>query len=146
MLQVDEAQACLAQAQKYWQSQQWQETIQTCAQALALDQQLPQAHKLMGDALQKTGKAKEAIGYYQEAIKLNPDFIEVYANLGTLYVQQKQYSLGINYYQQALKIDPNFTGVKKHLARAKLLLQSHSVSMVPADANTALDHHLEQGR
>jgi tetratricopeptide (TPR) repeat protein len=146
MLQVDEAQACLAQAQKYWQSQQWQETIQTCAQALALDQQLPQAHKLMGDALQKTGKAKEAIGYYQEAIKLNPDFIEVYANLGTLYVQQKQYPLGINYYQQALKIDPNFTGVKKHLARAKLLLQSHSVSMVPADANTALDHHLEQGR
>ncbi|MGL5833129.1 MAG: tetratricopeptide repeat protein, partial [Waterburya sp.] len=146
MLQVDEAQACLAQAQKYWQSQQWQETIQTCAQALALDQQLPQAHKLMGDALQKTGKAKEAIGYYLEAIKLNPDFVEVYANLGTLYVQQKQYSLGINYYQQALKLDPNFIGVKKHLARAKLLSQAHSVSLVPADANTALDHHLEQGR
>lgn len=146
MLQVDEAQACLAQAQKYWQSQQWQETIQTCAQALALDQQLPQAHKLMGDALQKTGKAKEAIGYYLEAIKLNPNFVEVYANLGTLYVQQKQYSLGINYYQQALKIDPNFTGVKKHLARAKSLSQAHSVSLVPADANTALEHHLEQGR
>jgi O-antigen biosynthesis protein len=146
MLQVDEAQACLAQAQKYWQSQQWQETIQTCAQALVLDQQLPQAHKLMGDALQKTGKAKEAIGYYLEAIKLNPDFVEVFANLGTLYVQQKQYPLGISYYQQALKIDPNFTGVKKHLARAKSLLQAHSVNLVPSDANTSLGHHLEQGR
>jgi O-antigen biosynthesis protein len=146
MLQVDEAQACLTQAQKYWQSQQWQKTIQTCAQALALDQQLPQAHKLMGDALQKTGNAKEAIGYYLEAIKLNSDFVEVYANLGTLYVKQKQYPQGINYYQQALQIDPNFTGVKKHLARAKSLLQSHSVSLVPADVKNALDHHLEQGR
>jgi O-antigen biosynthesis protein len=146
MLQIDEAQACLAQAQKYWQSQQWQETIQTCAQALALDQQLPQAHKLMGDALQKTGKAKEAIGYYLEAIKLNPDFVEVYANLGTLYIQQKQYPLGINYYQQALQIDPNFAGVKKHLARAKSLLQSHGVSMMSSDEDTLLDQHLEQGR
>lgn len=148
MLQVDEAQACLAQAQKSWQSQQWQETIQSCAQALALNQQLPQAHKLMGDALQKTDKAKEAMGYYREAIKLQPNFVEVYANLGTLYVQQQQYQLGINCYQQALKLDPNFTGVQKHLARANKLLQQqhHSVTKQTAlQSEATLNHYLEQG-
>lgn len=149
MLQVDEAQACLKQAQQHWQSQQWQETVQACAQALALNQQLPQAHKLMGDALQRTDKVKEAIGYYQEAIKLQPNFTEVYANLGTLYAQQQQYQLAIDYYQQALQIDPNFTAVEKHLARATSLLQeqhSDRNHKIPDQSNLTLDNHLEQGQ
>jgi O-antigen biosynthesis protein len=147
MLQVDEAQACLEQAQKYWQSKQWQKTIQACAQTLALNQDSAQAHKLMGDALQRTDRAKEAIGYYEEAIKLQPNFVEVYANLGTLYARQKQYQLAIDYYQQALKVDPDLTAVKKHLAKANLLLQQqlNQVSNSPQSAKT-LNKHLEQGQ
>jgi len=95
MFKVDESQACLDQAHKHWQSQQWQKTIQACAAALALNQESAIAHKLMGDALQKTNKAKEAIGYYQQAIAIQPDFVEVYANLGTLYAQQQQWQQAI---------------------------------------------------
>ena len=142
MFQVDEAQACLKQAQEYWQSQQWQKTIQACVQALALNQKLPLAHKLMGDALQRTNKAREAINYYRAALALQPNFVEVYANLGTLYAQQQQYQQAIDYYQQALKIDPNFTAVHKSLARAKLLLQRSS------DRHSDLDltRSLQQGQ
>lgn len=146
MLQVDEAQACLEQAQKYWQSKQWQKTIQACAQALSLNQHSPQAHKLMGDALQQTEQIKEAISSYGQAIKLQPNFVEVYANLGTLYVHQQKYQLAINYYQQALKIDPNLTAVKKHLAKATLLLQqTQSSNQISPKANS-IDSHLAQGR
>lgn len=147
MLQVDEAQACLEQAQQYWQSKQWQKTIQACAQALVLNQYSPLAHKLMGDALQRTDQAKEAIGYYEEAIKLQPNFVEVYANLGTLYVHQQNYQLAIDYYQQALKIDPNLTAVKKHLARARLLSQQHIAQndQISPQVNL-IDNYLEQGR
>ena len=126
MLKVDEAQVCLEQAQQHWQAQQWQETIQACAKALALNQQLATAHKLMGDALQKTGRAKEAIGYYQEAIAIKPDYVEVYANLGTLYAQQQQWQQAIKYYQQALKVDPKFTAVYQHLARCQQLQRDQS--------------------
>jgi len=149
MLQVDEAQACLEQAQEHWQSKQWQETIQACAQALALNQQIPQAHKLMGDALQKTNKVKEAIGYYREAINLRPDFAEVYANLGSLYAQQQQYQLAANYYQKALTIDPNFTAVQGLLERVKLLSlkqeRSSEATGAIAESHQAFDNHLEQG-
>ena len=145
MLQVDEAQACLKQAQEYWQSQQWQKTIEACAQALALNQKLPQAHKLMGDALQRIKKPKEAIGYYRAAIALEPNFVEVYANLGTLFAQQQHYQQAIDYYQQALKIDPNFTAVQKPLARAKLLLlQSSDRRVTSEDLN--LTRSIQQGR
>ncbi|MEY2834047.1 MAG: hypothetical protein RLZZ574_3307, partial [Cyanobacteriota bacterium] len=145
MLQVDEAQACLEQAQKYWQSKQWQKTIQACAQALSLNQHSPQAYKLMGDALQQTAQIKEAISYYGQAIKLKPNFVEVYANLGTLYVHQQKYQLAINYYQQALKIDPSLTAVKKHLAKATLLLQQTQDNKISPKANL-IDNHLAQGR
>lgn len=128
MFKVDEARVCLDQAQQHWQLQQWQETIQTCAKALALNQELAPAHKLMGDALQKTDKAKEAIGYYQEAIKLNPNFVQAYANLGTLYAVQQQWQKAIANFQQALKIDPEFTAVYRHLVRCQLQLEAENIS------------------
>lgn len=117
MMKVDEAKVCLEQAQAYWQSEQWQETIQACAKALALNQRLAKAHKLMGDALQKTDKPKEAVGYYGQAIAIEPDYVEVYANLGTVYAKQKQWDQAIGYYEQALKINPEFVEVYRHLAK-----------------------------
>ncbi len=148
MFKVDESQACLEQAQKNWQSQQWQETIQACAAALALNQRLAPAHKLMGDALQKTHKAKEAIGYYQQAIAIQPDFAEAYANLGTLYAQQQQWQQAIAYYQQALKINPEFTALYRHLERCQLQLQgkTNKTKTTPdVNRNQILNNYLHQG-
>jgi O-antigen biosynthesis protein len=142
ILQEDEAQVCLKQAQEYWQSQQWQETIQTCAKALALDQQLASAHKLMGDALQKNNQAKEAIGYYHQAIAIEPDYAEVYANLGSLYAQQQNWQQAIQSYQQALKIKPNFTAVYRHLARCQQLQQAQT----SAESNQNAANYLHQGK
>ena len=123
MIKVDAAQVCLDQAQAYWQMQQWQETIQACAKAIAINQRLAKAHKLMGDALQKTGQAQEAIGYYRQAIAIKANFAEAYANLGTLYAQQKQWEQAVTHYQQALKIKPEFFAVYRHLARVWQLRQ-----------------------
>ncbi len=148
MLKVDEAQVCLEQAQKHWQSQQWQATIQACAKALAIDQQLAQAHKLMGDALQKTDRIKEAIGYYQEAIDIKPDFAEVYANLGTLYARQQQWQQAIDNYQQALKIEPNFTAIYRHLIKCQLQQQTKTTSAPQSlpESDQILNNYLNRGQ
>ncbi len=111
------AQVYLEQAQSYWQAQNWQQTIEACQQALAIAPELVEAHKLIGNSLQKTGKMTEAMGYYARAIKLKPDFAEVYANLGTIYAQQQNWDKAISYYQQALNIDPNLSGIYRNLAR-----------------------------
>ncbi|MBE9043862.1 tetratricopeptide repeat protein [Pleurocapsales cyanobacterium LEGE 10410] len=140
MIEVDEAQICLEQAEAYWQSQQWQATIQACNRALAIAPDLAKAHKLMADALQKTGKADEAVGYYTRAISLEPDFAEVYANLGTLYAQRKQWQQAITHYQQALKIKPELTAVHRHLAKCQLQ-QSNQPQF-----NQDLKNYLHQGQ
>ena len=133
MIEVNESQICLEQAQAHWKAQRWQATIQACAKALALNPQLPQAQKLMGDALQRTGKSKEAIGYYHQALAIQPDFAEVYANLGTLYAQQEQWQQAIANYQQALKIKPDFAAVSRHLARCQSKIQARSSVTSPQE-------------
>ncbi len=123
MIQIDEAQVCLNQAQIYWQKQEWQSTIQACAEALVLNQKLTDAHKLMGDALQKIGKTKEALGFYLQAISIEPNFAEVYANLGYLYAKQKQWSQAIVHYQKAIQVKPELVGVYRQLAKIYQKLQ-----------------------
>ena len=138
MITVDGAQIALQQAKIYWQLQKWQLTIEACAKALALNQQLAQAHKLMGDALQKTDKKKEAVGYYRQAVLIQPDFAEVYVTLGFLYANQEQWQQAINYYQEALKVDPNLLVAHEHLAEV-LFLQQPEVTV-------NLEDCLEQGK
>ena len=117
MLKIDAAQVYLDKAQTYWESQQWPETIQACQEAIEIDSSLAEAHKLMGNALQKTGNPTEAISHYRVAIAIRPDFAEVYANLGTLYAQQQQWDRSIAYYQQALAIKPDFAEIYQYLAK-----------------------------
>lgn len=115
--QANPAQIYLEQAQAFWQEQKWQLVIQAAQKALKIDSQLAEAHKLIGNALQKLGKITEAMGYYARSIEIQPDFAEAYANLGTIYAQQKNWDKAIVYYQQALSTDPNLPGVYRNLAK-----------------------------
>ncbi len=149
MIKVDEAHIALEQAQTYWQEKEWQLTIQACAKALALDQKLPQAHKLMGDALQKTGKTQEAIGYYEQAIALQPSFAKAYVNLGSLYANQKQWQKALDFYQQALKTDPELMTIHQHLARILLLQQQSEVAVEQAEeipSTLTAEDYLHEGK
>ena len=145
MIEFYEAQNALEQAQKHWQDKEWQLTIQACAKALTCDCQLAEAHKLMGDALQKTGKIKEAIGYYEQAIVIQPDFAKVYVNLGSLYANQQQWQKAIHYYQQALTVDPQLLTVHEHLARVLVLQQQQPETPVESTPSI-LDDCLEGGK
>ena len=146
MIKVDPAQAALERAQTHWQAQEWQLTIQACAEALAVDQKLPIAHKLMGDALQKTGKIKEAVGYYLQAIAIKSDFAEVHVNLGSLYANQKQWNQAIRCYQHALRIDPELVTVHQHLTRIlQLRLKSTANIEQTPEPPPTLEHYLHRG-
>ena len=149
MLEFYEAQDALQQAQKHWQNREWQLTIQACAKALTCDRQLAEAHKLMGDALQKTGKVKEAVGYYEQAIVIQPDFAKVYVNLGSLFANQQQWQKAIHYYQQALTIDPQLLAVHEHLARILVLQQQQpekQAETVVESSSSILEDCLKRGK
>ncbi|SKB15692.1 conserved hypothetical protein [Planktothrix sp. PCC 11201] len=53
------------------------------------------------------GKLDEAKFWYTKALDLKPDWAEVHANLGTVYVQQQQWREALQSYETALHFKPN---------------------------------------
>ena len=69
-----------------------------------------------GNLLLKQNKLDEAIYYYQEAIKINPEFVDSYNNLGMVFKQQGKFKEAIYYCQEAIKINPEFSLARQNLA------------------------------
>jgi tetratricopeptide (TPR) repeat protein/peroxiredoxin len=55
----------------------------------------------------REGRTEEAIGYFQEALKLSPDHLIALDNLGSAYRQQKRRDDARKTYERALEISPN---------------------------------------
>jgi tetratricopeptide (TPR) repeat protein/peroxiredoxin len=55
----------------------------------------------------REGRAGEAIGYFQEALKLGPDHMIALDNLGSAYRQQQLWKDAQKTYERALQISPN---------------------------------------
>jgi len=55
----------------------------------------------------REGRTGEAIGYFQEALKLSPDHLIALDNLGSAYRQQKSWDDARKTYERALQISPN---------------------------------------
>jgi tetratricopeptide (TPR) repeat protein len=63
---------------------------------------------LKGVAKQTKDYYEEAIEWYKKAIKLNPDFVEAYYNMGSAYRNLNgQYEKAIEYYKKAIELKPD---------------------------------------
>lgn len=61
------------------------------------------------------GNHLQAIGYYSNAISLNPQMVSAYNNRGISYEITKNYENAIQDYQSALKLDPEHPGAYNNL-------------------------------
>ncbi len=85
-------------------------------------------------------KYREAVGCFEEALKLNADYPEIYGEIGRAYLALEQYKQAILYMQKAIEIAPRFAqcyvglgaayealgefdNAKKNLLRAAALFQ-----------------------
>jgi tetratricopeptide (TPR) repeat protein len=125
-LGLEAARVYLQQALAYCDRQEWQQAIVACQRVLEIEPNSAEAYKIWGNALQRSGKTAEAMGYYAKAIAIQPDLAEVYANLGSLYAGQKQWQQAIEYYQKAIIINPKFAGAYENLAKVYQQLKETS--------------------
>jgi tetratricopeptide (TPR) repeat protein/GT2 family glycosyltransferase len=111
------AQIYLQQALAYCEQRRWEQVIAACESAVEIMPNLATAYKIWGNALQKMGKAPEALGYYAKALEIEPNLAEAYANVGSLYAGQQKWQQAIDYFQKAISIDPKFAGAYRNLAK-----------------------------
>ena len=65
--------------------------------------------------MQQLGSARK---YYQQAVRIKPEYAEAINNLGTVYYAQKSFGKSIRYYRNALKYAPQSASIYSNLGTA----------------------------
>jgi tetratricopeptide (TPR) repeat protein len=74
----------------------------------------------LGIALRQKGRVDEAITQYQEAVQINPAFVEARNNLGNALLETGKLDEAISHLQKALQINPGYAPAHNNLGNALL--------------------------
>lgn len=122
------AQNELQQALDYCGQEQWQQAIDCCAKALqnlstvpGNESSLPptvatRSYLDQANTFREEGNLASALDAYLKVLATQPDWGKVYAQVGTIYIQQKNWQLAQKYSQQALKLNPKLPEAYRNLA------------------------------
>ena len=92
---AEDIETYMVEAETYVNQKKWEQAIAVSKQVIQTKTE-PKAYKIIGNSLQAMGKLQEALDWYNKALKIKPDFGEVYANIGTIFaVLYQSYSEGI---------------------------------------------------
>lgn len=94
------------------------------ANAEAMDRSQPNDAKyllMQGNRSIERGAYSEAIGFYQDLIRINPRDAAAFNNLGAALSKLGRYKEAEAYFYQAIKIDPDFPDAHSNMGQAHLL-------------------------
>lgn len=81
------------------------------------------AHNNLGMLLVARGQIDEAIGHYEQALKIKPDHARAHNNLGMAYAGREQFETAIVHYSRALDFNPRYAEAHNNLGLALMSLQ-----------------------
>jgi tetratricopeptide (TPR) repeat protein len=96
----------------------WKDSETLFRRAIAVTKDNYLAYDNLGTALTAKGKLDEAVGEYQEALRIKPDFAEAHNNLGSCLAKKGELAEAIDQFVQALKLNPGFAEAHFNLAAA----------------------------
>ena len=67
----------------------------------------------------QAGRIDKAIGCYEQALRIKPDFVEAHYNLGVTLEQMGCVEEAIGHYEEALRIKPDYAQARDGLARLR---------------------------
>ncbi len=104
----------------------------------------PRYYNRLAIALRRDNQETEAVGAFQSAIELDPDYAVAYAGLGGTYVSLQQYDNAIEVYQKALELEPNMQQARVGLASAYTAQGNEAINRGRArDAVSLLENAIE---
>jgi len=95
-------------------------------------------------AFANTGQFQEAIAHYQVALRIKPNYFEVYNNLGNAFMAIRRFDDAFNCFQAAVKLAPNYAEAYDNLAILLLntgrnadaiKVSEHAVQLIPNAPN-----------
>jgi tetratricopeptide (TPR) repeat protein len=89
----------------------WNDTVAKCPNN-------SRAQNNLGEALLDAGQVSDAIGHYEQALRIQPDYAEAHNNLGNALVKEGKFRDAIGHYEQALRIQPDLADAHYNLGVA----------------------------
>ena len=93
----------------------------------------------IGIAYHQMQQLDNARKYYEQAVRLKPDYAEAINNLGTVYYAKKSFGRATRYYQRALKYAPNSASIYSNLGTAYFARKKYKEAMATYQTALKLD-------
>jgi tetratricopeptide (TPR) repeat protein len=113
----DEPRVLALQAELLESSGQIEAAIRAAQRALRLpdrgastsmpNSDLAKMHFLLGRLLRRTGQLDQAVHHLSETIRLAPDFIEAYLEIGHVHQERREHNQALNAFRQAITVAPH---------------------------------------
>ena len=94
----------------------WKNSFTLFSHALQVNEHNYQPHINIASYLTKEGNFKEAIYYYNKAIRIKPDQADAYNNRGIVYAKISNNKLAIDDFNKAIQLQPNNVDIYKNRA------------------------------
>ena len=133
-------------AATHQQLRHWRDSEALFAHVVAVTDNNAVAHYNLGSALAVKGQVAEAMGHFQEALRINPRHQEAHSDLGLALVLAGKIEEGITHYEQAIAINPKRDKPYFNLARALTLLGHKAEAIVNYEKVLELNPHHAEAR
>jgi tetratricopeptide (TPR) repeat protein len=133
----------------------WKDGEALFRHALAVTASNCVTHNSLGIALGVKGQIDEAIGQFQEAIRLNPGYAYAHNNLGTALGREGQIDAAINQFEEAIRLKPGYADAHKNLGTvldmkgqidAAISQFQEAIRLKPDDAETRYNFGIALGQ
>ncbi len=95
----------------------WEDAIAAFGVSAPPERHNPQAHALLGIALNEYGWMDEAIAESREAIRLDPSYSLPHDTLGVIWFRQNKWKEATAEFREAVRLHPDAAGPHSHLGR-----------------------------
>jgi tetratricopeptide (TPR) repeat protein len=89
----------------------------------------PDEYFLLATQYEKSNKYKEAIDAYKQSLRVKPDYLEAYLNLGVVYYKLGQYTEATETFKHAARIAPFSLTVYNKLGTTYILRRAYSMAV-----------------
>lgn len=97
------------------QNNYWKDEIKFYKRTLIYEPDSYRVYYNLGLAYYNRGRASEARGSYEMAVKINPKYKEAYNNLGVIYKEMNNEGKAVSLFKKAIEIDPAYIQAYENL-------------------------------
>ena len=119
------------------QTSYWRDSVTLWTRAIAVTDKNWLALNNLGDTYYRLGQPDKALGYFREALRIRPDYVDALHNLGVCHQALGQQAEAIPYLEKTAQLDPGYRDLWRDLGHAYFSTGRHR------DAIGAYTEHLK---